>query len=92
MHTTSRSIAVNGLSEPKNDAIVSKLNIVAIATLVFSAFFTATAFALTFWQQCIIRMVNNHSFYSAYIFLHTYIHTKIHTYHSLMYAYIHTNM
>eukprot|EP01035_Chromulina_nebulosa_P023131 gene23131-29970_t len=56
-HSRSIRNAINEVSEPKKeDAIVSKLNIVAIATLVFSASFTATAFALTFWQQCIIRM------------------------------------
>jgi MFS family permease len=35
----------------------SKLNVLAISTAIFSAAFTSTAFAVNFWQQCIIRIV-----------------------------------
>lgn len=34
----------------------AKLNIIALTTAVFSAAFTSTAFAVNFWQQCIIRI------------------------------------
>jgi hypothetical protein len=36
---------------------VSKFNILAAATLLFSISFTLTAFAFNFWQQVIIRMI-----------------------------------
>ena len=38
-------------------ATSSKINILAACTLVFSTAFATTAFAVSFWQQCLIRMV-----------------------------------
>ena len=73
--------AVKEPSQPTNGATISKLNIVAVATLVFSASFTATAFALTFWQQCIIRMVYREftERITYILYKHTYVYMHIDT-------------